>query len=200
MISSLISKIRAPVPVVEQSGQQNDEEKKTASDAAAPGNTYDQPVVSDSDSIDSDLQHGVQAAQATASVWPMSHLVLAYVLFVSCSYLQYSPEGFRSANRFVCCSIWVIGFVDTMQQGMSNALLPYVTSSFQEHSLTATTQLMSNLIGGIFKLPLAKILDIWGRPQGFALMMVFLTVGLIMMAGCNNVQTYAAAQVFYWIG
>jgi hypothetical protein len=87
-----------------------------------------------------------------------------------------------------------------MQQGMSFALTPYVTSSFMQHGLTATTSVMSSLIGGIFKLPLAKILDIWGRPQGFALMAFFVTIGLIMMAGCNNVQTYAAAQVFYWVG
>lgn len=87
-----------------------------------------------------------------------------------------------------------------MQQGMSNSLLPYVTSSFQLHSLTAATSIMSNIIGGLSKLPLAKILDVWGRPQGFAIMMCFLTLGLIMMAACNNVKTYAAAQVFYWVG
>ena len=102
-----------------------------------------------------------------------------------------------SANR---CRIWVITFVDTMQQGMANSLLPYVTSSFQQHSLTAAVSIMSSLIGGLWKLPLAKILDIWGRPQGFFLMVVCLTLGLIMMAACNNVQTYAAAQVFYWVG
>lgn len=84
--------------------------------------------------------------------------------------------------------------------GMSGSLTPYVTSSFNEHSLTAATSIMSGIIGGLFKLPLAKILDIWGRPQGFALMMVVLTIGLVMMAGCNNVKTYAAAQVFYWVG
>jgi len=59
---------------------------------------------------------------------------------------------------------------------------------------------MSGVIGGVLKLPLAKILDIFGRPQGFALMAGFLVVGLILMAACNNVQTYAAAQIFYWIG
>jgi hypothetical protein len=87
-----------------------------------------------------------------------------------------------------------------MQQTVTGSLTPYVTSAFQKHSLTATTSIMSSLIGGIFKLPLAKILDIWGRPQGFALMVFILTLGLIMMAACNNVQTYAAAQVFYWVG
>jgi MFS family permease len=97
-------------------------------------------------------------------------------------------------------SIWCIFFVDAMQQGMSTSLTPYVTSAFQSHSLTAATSIFSSLIGGLFKLPLAKILDIWGRPQGFIVMMICLTIGLAMMAGCNNVETYAAGQVFYWVG
>lgn len=87
-----------------------------------------------------------------------------------------------------------------MQQGMSNSLVPWVTSNFKLHSLTASTMIMSNIIGGLIKLPLAKVLDIWGRPQGFLMMVGALTIGLIMMAACNNVQTYAAAQVFYWVG
>ncbi|KAJ4509958.1 hypothetical protein HRR83_007653 [Exophiala dermatitidis] len=31
-------------------------------------------------------------------------------------------------------------------------------------------------------------------------MVISITVGLIMMAGCNNVETYCAAQVFYNVG
>ncbi len=87
-----------------------------------------------------------------------------------------------------------------MHQGMSNTLVFYVTSEFRSHGLTATTGIMSSLIGGLSKLPLAKILDIWGRPQGFLLMLCALTIGLIMMAASNSVETYAAAQVFYWLG
>jgi len=59
---------------------------------------------------------------------------------------------------------------------------------------------MSSIIGGLFQLYLAKILDIWGRPQAFAFMVFLLEIGLIMMAVCENVQTYAAAQVFYQVG
>jgi hypothetical protein len=96
--------------------------------------------------------------------------------------------------------MWIVTFVDATQQGASGSLVPYVTSSFQSHSLTAYTGVMSGIIGGVLKLPLAKILDIFGRPQGFALMTAFLIVGLIMMAACNSVQTFAAAQIFYWVG
>lgn len=97
-------------------------------------------------------------------------------------------------------SIWCIYFFDAMQSTVSSSLTPFVTSAFEAHSLTAATSIMSSLIGGIFKLPLAKILDIWGRPQGFVCMVVTMVVGLLMMAVCQNVQTYAAAQVFYWVG
>jgi hypothetical protein len=90
--------------------------------------------------------------------------------------------------------------MDAMQQTTTGSLTPYVTSSFLQHSLTATTSVMASLIGGLFQLPLAKILDIWGRPQGFACMTFLLLIGLVMMAVCQNVQTYAAAQVFYWVG
>ncbi|EEP76503.1 conserved hypothetical protein [Uncinocarpus reesii 1704] len=135
-------------------------------------------TVSDTESegISKEAQAGVQNMEATTTVWSTSHLIAAYVL------------------------IWVIAFIESMQSGMGFALDPFVTSSFQEHSLTAATRIMSSLIGGLVKLPLAKVLDIWGRPQGFLLMIVMLTLGLIMMAGCDSVQTYAAAQVFYMVG
>ncbi|KAA8635498.1 hypothetical protein SMACR_09017 [Sordaria macrospora] len=45
-----------------------------------------------------------------------------------------------------------------------------------------------------------NILDIWGRPQGMALMLLVWTLGFIMMAACKNVFTYAAAQVFSTVG
>jgi MFS family permease len=131
---------------------------------------------SDSDGVDITAQKGVQKIEAITKVWSTQHLILAYLM------------------------IWVIYFIDAMESGLSALLTPYVTSAFLEHSLTSTTGVMSSLIGGISKLTLAKILDIWGRPQGFMVCVVLLTCGLIMMAACQNVETYAAAQVFYWVG
>ncbi|PFH57389.1 hypothetical protein XA68_15136 [Ophiocordyceps unilateralis] len=131
---------------------------------------------SDGDSVSVDAQAGVQEAEATTKVWSRTSLILAYVF------------------------IWFIYFVESTQQGVSFGLHPYVTSSFGQHSLTATTGIVSSLVGGLIKLPLAKILDVWGRPQGFAVTTVLGTVGLVMMAACDSVKTYAAAQVFYWVG
>ncbi|KAL4866099.1 hypothetical protein BDV12DRAFT_210705 [Aspergillus spectabilis] len=131
---------------------------------------------SQSDVVNPEFQHGVQSAQAMTQVWSFSHIVAAYVL------------------------IWIIHFIMAFASGMIGNLTPFVTSSFAEHSLTATTSIIASLASGLIKLPYAKLMDIWGRPQGFALMVGSMTMGLIMMAGCNNVETYCAAQVFYQIG
>lgn len=96
--------------------------------------------------------------------------------------------------------MWIVLFIQSFISGIVGTLTPYVTSSFNAHSLTATTNIISSLIGGLVKLPYAKLMDIWGRPQGFALMVGCFTMGLVMMAGCNDVKTYCAAQVFYSIG
>lgn len=126
--------------------------------------------------IHPDAQPGVQAVEGMATIWPRTALLLAYVW------------------------IWVIFFVYSMQSQVIYSLNPYVTSAFQSHSLTPTVTIFSSIIGGVGKLTLAKILDVWGRPQGFGIAVFFLTVGLITMAGCGNVETYAAAQVFWYIG
>ena len=96
--------------------------------------------------------------------------------------------------------IWLIYFVTSLQEVAVRAFTPFVTSSFQMHSLTAATYIFASIIAGLSKLPLAKLLDIWGRPQGMALMLVIWIIGFCMMAACQNVETYAAAQVFSMVG
>lgn len=71
-----------------------------------------------------------------------------------------------------------------------------MTSDFSEHALVSVTSTLSSIIGGVCKLPIGKAIDLWGRAEGFAAMTVIATLGLVMMAACHNVQTYAAAQVF----
>ncbi|KAI1343243.1 major facilitator superfamily domain-containing protein [Xylariaceae sp. FL0016] len=122
------------------------------------------------------LQFGVQAAEATLQVWTKEHLIAAYIL------------------------IWCINFINAFTSGVTGTLTTYVTSSFGAHSLTSTTSIIAGLIPGLTKLAFAKFIDNFGRPQGFGLAVAILTIGLIMMAACNNVETYCAAAVFYYTG
>ncbi|CCD34335.1 similar to siderophore iron transporter mirB [Botrytis cinerea T4] len=159
------------VPIAEDTVHTScvDEEK-------APTTTANILLKKDSEVINKEFQHGVQAAEAINQVWTRNHLIMAYIL------------------------IWIIEFLLTFASGLTGTLTPYVTSSFQAHSLTATTSIISSLIARLIKLPYAKLMDIWGRPQAFCVMVASFTLGMVMMAGCNDVKTYCAAQVFYYVG
>lgn len=97
-------------------------------------------------------------------------------------------------------SVFMVYFVNSLQQQITGNLLPYVMSDFASHSLVPVTGIVSQILGGVLKLPIAQLIDVWGRPQGLVIMIALCTIGLILMAVCNNVQTYAAAQCFYWVG
>jgi MFS family permease len=126
--------------------------------------------------LDTEYQTGVQKIEAVTITWSKASMILAFVL------------------------IWLIYFIQGLVTTINGALLPYVTSAFASHSLTATTGVMSAVVGGISNLSIAKMLDVFGRPQGFFFAAVLATIGLIMSAACNNVESYAAAQVFYTVG
>ena len=160
--------------------QVDDDEKQDASVV----NDLEDSVPSDPDSgdlgeeptIDTHAQPGVQNIEAVTVAWTTKALVFAYIM------------------------IWLTYFVEGMLSGTQAALNPYVTSAFAQHSLTPTVSILSSVIGGVTNLTLAKILDVFGRPQGYLFSMLLATMGLIMMAACNNVEAYAAAQVFYTVG
>ena len=61
----------------------------------------------------------------------------------------------------------LISFINSLQQQSNYSWRPYVTSAFQKHGLTAMTDIVANIVGGVSKLPLAKFIDLVGRPQGF---------------------------------
>jgi MFS family permease len=90
--------------------------------------------------------------------------------------------------------------MNAFQQSITANLTPFVVSAFEAHSLIPVTYVVSTVMAGSLRLAVAKMLDLWGRPQGFVVMVTIATLGLIMMAVCQNVTTFAAAQVFYSVG
>lgn len=92
-------------------------------------------------------------------------------------------------------SIFLCSFASALQWQIISNLTPYVTSEFSSHSLIPTISIVASVLSGVLKLPIAKIIDLWGRPQGLFVVVVLATVGLVLMASCSNIRTYAAAQV-----
>jgi MFS family permease len=74
-------------------------------------------------------------------------------------------------------------------------LLPFVTSDFESHSLLNVIYIVASAIGAAVFIPLSKILDLWGRAEGFLIMATCATLGLVLMAACKNLATFCAAYV-----
>lgn len=92
-------------------------------------------------------------------------------------------------------SIWLLYFVNAFQSSILYNLLPYVTSEFESHSLLNVIYIVASAMSAATYIPLSKILDVWGRAEGFLIMATFATLGLILMATCHNLSTFCAAYV-----
>ncbi|KAF9892060.1 hypothetical protein FE257_002466 [Aspergillus nanangensis] len=132
--------------------------------------------LSDSDGNSAHFQEGVERVRGVTSVWSKKTMVLMFIL------------------------LYFVSFVDWLLVSVQGALNPYVTSEFQKHGLLTAVSVVATIAGGSSSLPLAKIIDVWGRVQGFICMVVIVVVGLVMKAACKNMETYVAAHTLYWVG
>ncbi|KUI54749.1 Siderophore iron transporter mirB [Cytospora mali] len=125
---------------------------------------------------DRDVQYGVQDVEAVTLTWSRTSLIAVFL------------------------NIWLLYFVNAMQSSILSNLLPFVTSAFESHSLLNVIYIVADAMSAAMYVPLSKVMDVWGRAQGFAFMTFIATLGLILMAACNNLPTFCAAYVFYSIG
>ncbi|KAL4926713.1 MFS siderochrome iron transporter MirB [Aspergillus undulatus] len=106
----------------------------------------------------------------------------------------------KSSVYLVLCLIWLVTLVNNMRSSVVASLTPYATSSFMGHSLLTVINIVASSMAGAVYIPMAKALDLWGRAEGFLVMLGFCLVGLILLAASHNLPTYCAGQVFYEVG
>ncbi|KAL4875691.1 major facilitator superfamily domain-containing protein [Aspergillus karnatakaensis] len=123
-----------------------------------------------------DTQRGVQDVEAVTLTWSKNTLIAVFI------------------------NIWLLYFVYAFQSSILYSLIPYVTSDFETHSLLTTIYIVADTMTAAVYIPLSKILDVWGRAEGFLMMTMFATLGMVMMAACHNLPTFCAAYVFYSLG
>jgi hypothetical protein len=71
--------------------------------------------------------------------------------------------------------MWFLYLTNAFQPSITANLTPYVTSGFEQHSLLTVIQIVSNSMAAAVYIPTAKLLDLWGRAEGFAVMVCFAT-------------------------
>ncbi|KAF4946068.1 hypothetical protein FGADI_11468 [Fusarium gaditjirri] len=136
---------------------------------------YPNETGSASDAVTENAQHGVKTVEATTLAW--------------------SKKALAGAFAFM----WLIYLTNGFQSQINHTLVPYASSEWESHSLIPVIGIVASCMTSAVYIPLSKILDIWGRAEGFVLMVTFATVGMIMMATSHNLATYCAA-VFWQVG
>ncbi|KAG0639083.1 major facilitator superfamily domain-containing protein [Tuber brumale] len=122
------------------------------------------------------LQTGVQRVEAVAKTWTRRALYVAYA------------------------GIFLMAFCTSVDIQVTSLLAFYATSSFSSHSLLSTVGVVGSVLMAVVQPPMAKIADVFGRTEAFAISMLLYILGYIQMAASKNISTYASAQIFYAAG
>lgn len=119
---------------------------------------------------------GVAKVEAGLQVWDKKTLVMLYVW------------------------IWVCYFMLAfhLSIGLNANVMAY--NSFMAAPQLSTAYILSTIIGGVIQLPIAKMLNLWGRAEGFAVFLGVYLIGIIVLASCTGPNSFAAGYVLYWIG
>lgn len=96
--------------------------------------------------------------------------------------------------------LYLVAFIDQLAQSVQGALNIYVASGFNQHGLSGITDVLATIFGGVCNLAIAKVIDIWGRCEGFLVMIGLILLGMVMKAACINIEMYTAANTIYWVG
>lgn len=119
---------------------------------------------------------GVKKAEAVNQVWPKEVLYGLYAW------------------------LWVCFFILQFQSSIYGQVIYYAYSSFASAPEISTASILSIIIGGVVILPVGKIITLWGRSESLILFLVVYLVGIIVVATCNNPNSYAAGYVLYTVG
>ncbi|KAF4151348.1 hypothetical protein CNMCM6936_003964 [Aspergillus lentulus] len=146
------------------------------SDTVSLEEKNEREIIEHPNEITQDAQIGVQKAEATALVWSKTALYATYAW------------------------IWVCFFILNLQFSISNNMIYYAYAGFSSAPQISQANILSTIIGGVLQLPIAKILNLWGRAEGFLVFVGVLILGIIVIASCNGPNGFAAGYTLYWIG
>ncbi|KAI1826205.1 siderophore iron transporter mirC [Xylaria intraflava] len=122
------------------------------------------------------MQEGVRAMEAISMTWSKWGLIAAYF------------------------SLFLMAFTTSLESQVTYSVVALATSAFSSHSLIATVYVVQGVVNAVIKPPMAKIADVFGRLEAFTICIALYVLGYIQMAASANVQTFAAAQIFYSAG
>lgn len=75
------------------------------------------------------------------------------------------------------------------------AVEPFLVSLFGGHNVLSSIAVMTSIAYAVFKPPMAKILDVFGRAEGLALSAALYSLGYILTSTSNGIVSFALARL-----
>ncbi|ODM14539.1 hypothetical protein SI65_10025 [Aspergillus cristatus] len=101
---------------------------------------------------------------------------------------------------FLFSGIFLIAYVYGLDNQVRQTYQPLATAEYQQHSLISTINVLRAVIAAAAQPTAAKIADVFGRVEVILLSIVFYTVGTIVEACADNVETFVAGGVIFQVG
>ncbi|RAH84956.1 MFS general substrate transporter [Aspergillus japonicus CBS 114.51] len=118
---------------------------------------------------------GVNKVEAAAYVWTKKTLLVIYAW------------------------IWVCFFMLAFHSSIGLNVLVYAYANFNTAPEISTAAILATVVGGVMKLPVAKILNVWGRAEALLIFTSLFVLGIIVLASCTGPSGFAAGYVLYWV-
>ncbi|KAI1868381.1 hypothetical protein JX265_007204 [Neoarthrinium moseri] len=133
-------------------------------------------IIEHPDTVTADAQLGQKKAEAAALVWSKPAVYATYAW------------------------IWICFFMLALQQSILSNVMYLAYADFASAPEISTAYILAAIVGSVLKLPIAKVLNLWGRAEGFLVFELIYLVGIIIIASCSDANSFAAGYVLYWIG
>lgn len=101
---------------------------------------------------------------------------------------------------FIFFGVFLIAYAYGLDGTVRYAYQPSALNSFQEHSLQSSVNTLRAVIAAAAQPTAGKIADVFGRVELICISVFFYTIGTVIEAAAQNLDTYSAGAVIYQIG
>ncbi|KAL6241599.1 hypothetical protein RBB50_011380 [Rhinocladiella similis] len=97
-------------------------------------------------------------------------------------------------------SIFVFSYIVGLDFMVRNTYVAYATSSFHNHSLLATINVIRGVVAGAIQPSAARLADVFGRVEIFCIAVFLITAGTLAETFSVNIEGFAGGAILHQLG
>ncbi|KKA28124.1 hypothetical protein TD95_000994 [Thielaviopsis punctulata] len=101
---------------------------------------------------------------------------------------------------FLYLGVFLVAYAYGLDGTLRYTYQTYATSSFGEHSLLASINVLRAVIAAVAQPTAGKIADVYGRVELVIVSVFFYVIGTIVQATASNINAFAGGAVLYQVG